>query len=92
MMVLDLLEFQHLPHITIDKGCAIVTDNPVRYPKPHDYVFFDEVCYYSSCDVMEWHCLYLFGEVFRSHQDRYVPTQWGVNWSDQIKPSSVKGP
>ena len=28
-MVLDLVQFQHLPYITVDKGCAIVTDNLV---------------------------------------------------------------
>ena len=44
-MVLDLVEFQHLPYFTVDKGCVIVTNNPVGYPKPHNYVFFDEVCY-----------------------------------------------
>ena len=52
-MVFDLVEFQHLPYITIDKRCAIVTNNPVGYPKPHNYVFFDEVCYYSSCGFTE---------------------------------------
>ena len=48
-MVLDLVEFQHLPYITVDKGCAIVTDNLVEYSKPHNYVFLDEVCHCSSC-------------------------------------------
>ena len=67
MMVLDLVEFQHLPYITVDKGCAIVIDNLVRYPKPHNYVLFDKVCYCSSCGFTEWHCLYPFFEIFRSH-------------------------
>ena len=31
-MVLDLVEFQHLPYIIVDKGCAIVADNPVGTP------------------------------------------------------------
>ena len=91
-MVLVLVEFQHLPRITINKGCAIVTDNPTGYPKPHNYVLFDEVCYCSFRGFMEWHCLYPFGEVFHSHQDPYVSTRWWVNWPDQIKPLSVEGP
>ena len=90
-MVLNLVEFQHLPYFTIDKSCAIVTDNLVRYPKPDNYVFFDEVCYFSSRDFMEWHCLCPFGEVFCSHQDSYVSMRWRVNWSYQIKPLSVEG-
>ena len=83
-MVFDLVEFQHLPYITVDKGHAIVTDNPVGYPKPHNYVFFDEVCYCSSCGFMEWHCLCLFDEILRSHQDPYVSARWWINWSHQI--------
>ena len=67
-MVLNLIEFQHLPYFIVNKGCAIIIDNPVRYPKPHNYVFFDGVCYYSSCGFTEWHCLCPFGEVFHSHQ------------------------
>ena len=66
-MVLDLVELQHLPHITVDKGCAIVTDNPMVYPKPNNYVLPDEVCYYSSCDITKWYCLYPFGEILCSH-------------------------
>ena len=51
--MLDLVELQHIPYITIDKGCAIVTDNPVGYPKPHNYVLLNEVCYRSSCGFTE---------------------------------------
>ena len=91
-MVLDLVEFQHLPHITVDKVCAIVTDNPMGYPKPYNYVLFDEVCYCSPHGLTEWHCLRPFGEVFSSHQDPYISARWWVNRSHQIKPSSVEGP
>ena len=31
-MVFDLVELQHLPYITIDKGCVIVADNLVGAP------------------------------------------------------------
>ena len=48
-MMFVLVEFQHLPYITVDKGRAIVADNPVGYSKPHNYVFLNEVCYRSSC-------------------------------------------
>ena len=54
MMVLDLVELQHLPHITIDKRYTIVTDNPMGYSKPDNYVLINEVCYYSSRGLMEW--------------------------------------
>ena len=91
-MVLDLVEFQHLPYFTVDKECAIVTDNPVEYSKPHNYVFFDEVFYYSSYGFTEWHYLYPFCEVLCSHQDPNVSTQWWINWSNEIKPPSVEGP
>ena len=42
-MMLDLVEFQHLPYVTVDKGCAIVADNPVGYFKPHNDVFLDDI-------------------------------------------------
>ena len=48
MMMLDLVEFQHFPYFAVDKGCAIVTDKSVGYPKSHNYIFLDEVCYCSS--------------------------------------------
>ena len=44
-MVLDLVEFQHLPYIIVDKGCAIIIDNPIGYSKPDNYVLLNEVCY-----------------------------------------------
>ena len=79
MMVLDLVELWHLPYITVDKWCVIITDNPVGYPKPHNYVFFDEVRYYSSYGLTEWYYFCLLCEVFYSHQDPYVSTRWWVN-------------
>ena len=38
LMVLDLIEFQHLPHIAVEQRCAIVTNDPIGYPKPDNYV------------------------------------------------------
>ena len=90
-MVLDLVELKHLPHITVDKECAIITDNPVEYPKPHNYVLLDEVCYCFSYGFTEWYSLCPLSEVFRSHQDPYVSMRRWVNWPHQIKPPSVEG-
>ena len=38
-MVLDLVEFQHLPYLTVDKECAIVTNNLVGYPQTSQLCF-----------------------------------------------------
>ena len=66
-MILDLVELQHLPYITVDKGCAIVTGNPVGYSKPHNYIFLDEFFHCSSCGFPEWYCLCPLSEIFRNY-------------------------
>ena len=91
-MVLDLVEFQHLPYIIVDKGYTIITDNPIGYSEPDNYVLLNEVCYCSSRNFMERHYLYPFGEIIRSHQDSFVSTRWWIYWSHQIKPPSVERP
>ena len=67
MVVLDLVKLQHLPHITVDKRCPIIGNNPVRYPKPYDYVLLDEVGHYFSRSFTEWYCLCPLSEILRSH-------------------------
>ena len=42
--MLDLVKLWHLPYITVDKWCAIVTDDPMRHPKSYNYILLDEVC------------------------------------------------
>ena len=66
-MVLDLVELQRLPYITIDKWCTIVTDNPVGYSKPYNYIFLDEVFHCSSYGFPEWHCLCPLSEIFYNY-------------------------
>lgn len=41
-MMLHLIKFQHLPHLSIDKWSTILTYNSMRHPKLDDYIFFNE--------------------------------------------------
>ena len=80
-VVFDLIELQYLSYFTIDKWCAIVTDDPMRYSKPDNYVFLDEICHGFSYGLAEWYGLCLFGKVLRSHKDPYVPMRGWINQS-----------
>ena len=75
-----MIELQHLSYFTIDKWCAIVINDPMRYFEPDNYVFLDKICY-SSYGLIEWYDLYPFGKVLHSHKDPYIPTQGWINWS-----------
>ena len=66
-MVFDLVELYHLSHLIIDKGCAIITDDPTRYSKPNNYVFLDKICHCPSCGLAEWYRFHLLGKILRSH-------------------------
>ena len=37
-MVFDLIKFQHLSHLTVNRWSAIVTYDPMGYPKSDNYV------------------------------------------------------
>ena len=80
-MVFDLIKFQHLSYLTVDKWSTIVIYDPMRYPKFGNYFFLDKVCHNISYDFTEWYGLYPFGELFHNHEDPHVPMRRWINWS-----------
>ena len=68
-----MIKFQHLSNLTVDKWSAIITYDPMRYPESNNYILLDEIFHGSSCGLTEWYGFLLFGKVFRSHKDPYVP-------------------
>ena len=80
-MVLDLIKLQHLSYLTIYKWSAIVTYDPMRYPKSDNYFLLAKICYGSSCGLMKWYDFFSFGKVFHNYKDPYVRMKGWVNWS-----------
>ena len=73
-VVFDLIELQHLSYLTVDKWCAIVIDDAIRYFEPNNYVFLDKICHGFSCGLIKWYGLCPFGEVLHNYNDPYVLT------------------
>ena len=72
-------------------GLPFVTDDPMRYSKPDNYVLLDKICHGSSYGLTKWYGLYPFGKVFCSHKDPYVPTQGGLTGPTESSPQVWKG-
>lgn len=88
--MLHLVEFQHLPHFSIDKGCTIGSYDSVRYPKSKNYILFDEICHNFSGGFVEWYSLYPLGEIFCSYKDPYVPIRRWIDQSYQVMPLGME--
>ena len=91
-MMLHLVEFWNISHFFVQKKHTIVTYDPVRHPKPNNYILLDEVCHDFAGGFAKWYSLCPLGEILCSHKDLYIPIGRWIDWSHQVRPLGMERP